>query len=452
MSTNSTGNSTTVPSTNSTAPPVPLGIPISERAASLAQLHYGVTSVLLVLCVLTFGTRMYQRIVPVWKIGADDVFIAMGFVSCMAVTSAPYLPPTTTSTTSPVSNHLSSPQILAIADWGMLVPIMVTSPGLLPLDRAVDAGKHSWLAIPIWGLAMTCIKTSIALTLLRIQQKHKAWRIFLFTVIAVQAAYGILNTLFNLVIACRPLAAAWDPTIPGGTCVSVETMRAASNVGSSINITTDVLLSLAPATFLRKLNRPLRERVFVCVLMGMGLFASVSSIIKTIIVRNWGDPATIDDWWAMSVSICTWTALEQLLGVLAACVPALKGILQGCLGKVGVSLNDSKANARSGYYARNGGRSGGTGTGTGGGIRGGMSQAGNEMQDMKPARYPRSGAKEVDVEDDEECFDVAVAEEEEGTRAATPTKSTKSMRTGSGSFHRSGRGDMSAEHLPAHAV
>ncbi|KAK3680607.1 hypothetical protein B0T22DRAFT_173171 [Podospora appendiculata] len=412
---NSTAGS---PPTNSTAgPPIPLGIPVSERAANLAQLHYGVTSVLLVLCVLTFGTRMYQRVVPVWKIGADDVFIAMGF-------------------------------ILAIADWGMLVPIMVTSPGLLPLDRAVDAGKHSWLAIPIWGLAMTCIKTSIALTLLRIQQKHRAWRIFLFTVIAVQAAYGILNTFFNLVIACRPLAAAWDLSIPGGTCVSVETMRAASNVGSSINITTDVLLSLAPATFLRKLNRPLRERVFVCVLMGMGLFASVSSIIKTIIVRNWGDPATVDDWWAMGVSICTWTALEQLLGVLAACVPALKGILQGCLEKVGVSLNDSKANARSGYYARNAGRSG-TGTGTG---NAGLSQVGNEMQDMKPARYPRGGAKEVDVEDDEECFDVAVAEEEEGVRVATPTKSTKSMRTGSGSFHRGGRGDLSAEHLPAQAV
>ena len=222
--------------------------------------------------------------------------------------------------------------MLTVADWGMLFPMMVLSPGLISLERSTNAGKHSWLAIGVWGLSMTCIKISIALTLLRIQGKERAWRIFLYTIMAVSAVYGIGNTLFNLVIACRPLEAAWNPYLPGAQCVSTEVMRGVSNAGSAINITTDILLSLAPATFLRKLNRPLRERVFVCVLMGMGLFASVSSIVKTVIVKDWGDPNFSGDFWAMGVSICTWTALEQLLGVLAACVPAMKGTFQRCLG------------------------------------------------------------------------------------------------------------------------
>jgi hypothetical protein len=239
--------------------------------------------------------------------------------------------------------------------------MMVLRPGLISLERSTEAGKNSWLAIAVWGLSMTCIKISIALTLLRIQGKERGWRIFLYTVMAVQAVYGVGNTLFNLAIACRPLAAAWNPFIPGARCVSAEVMRSVSNLGSSNNITTDVLLSLAPATFLRKLNRPLRERVLVCVLMGMGLFASVSSIVKTVIVKDWTMPTdTTEDWWAMGVSICTWTALEQLLGVLAACVPAMKGIFQRCLRAVGVPLTENKSHQRSGY---------GTGyAGTGGGV------------------------------------------------------------------------------------
>lgn len=244
----------------------------------------------------------------------------------------------------------------------MLLPMMVPTPGVISFERSTLAGKHSWLAIGIWGLSMTCIKLSIALTLLRIQGKERGWRIFLFSIMGVQVVYGVGNTLFNLVIACRPLEAAWNPTVLNAQCVSYEAMRAVSNLGSSINITTDVLLSLAPATFLRKLNRPLRERIFVCVLMGMGIFASASSIVKTVIIKDWGDPAAAADWWAMGVSICTWTALEQLLGVLAACVPAMKGLLQRCLGSVGVSLTDSRSHHRSAYYARSRAGTGGLGT------------------------------------------------------------------------------------------
>ncbi|KAK4166907.1 hypothetical protein QBC43DRAFT_332107 [Cladorrhinum sp. PSN259] len=365
-------------STNATTPPpelLPPGIIINERAAYLAQVFIVVTSILTALCTITFCTRIYQRIFPVWKVGLDDYFIVVGFA-------------------------------LAIADWALLFPLMVPQPGLISFERGMNAGKHSWLAIPIWGLSMTCIKISIALTLLRIRGSERGWRIFLYTIMGVQAIYGVGNTVFDLAIACRPLSAAWDVFTPGGKCVSVEVMRAVSNLGSSINITTDVLLSLAPATFLRKLNRPLRERVFVCVLMGMGLFASVSSIMKTVIIKDWGDP-TAEDWWAMGVSICTWTALEQLLGVLAACVPAMKSIFQRCLGKVGVSLTESRSQ-RAGYYPRNRG----TGVSGGGGIRSGVARdevMSGTFESLASAdvarraqRFSRAGKDDIMVEYDEE--------------------------------------------------
>lgn len=60
---------------------MPMGIPISEHAAHLSQLHIGVTTVLMFLCLVTFTTRIYQRVRPVWKVGLDDGFIVAGFVS-----------------------------------------------------------------------------------------------------------------------------------------------------------------------------------------------------------------------------------------------------------------------------------------------------------------------------------------------------------------------------------
>jgi hypothetical protein len=56
------------------------GVPISERAAYLSRIHIGVTSALMFLCLITFSTRMWQRIRPVWKVGLDDYFIVAGFV------------------------------------------------------------------------------------------------------------------------------------------------------------------------------------------------------------------------------------------------------------------------------------------------------------------------------------------------------------------------------------
>ncbi|KAK4652848.1 hypothetical protein QC762_512880 [Podospora pseudocomata] len=413
---------------------LPPGIPVTERAAHLAQTFIGVTSILMALCLVTFFTRIYQRVFPVFKMGLDDWFIIVGF-------------------------------ILAIADWSLLFPLMVPKPGYIPFSRGTEAGKHSWLAIPVWGLAMTCIKISIALTLLRIRGSERKWRVFLYTIIVILAIYGIGNTIFCLAIACQPLQAAWDVLTPGGRCVPVEIMKAVSDLGSGINITTDLLLSLTPITFLRKLNRPLRERVFVCVLMGMGLLASVSSIVKTVIIKDWGDPtAAVDDWWAMGVSICTWTALEQLLGVLAACVPAMKGVFQRCLGGLGVdiTLGGSKRQ-RSGqggnYYLRTFGRGRGTGTVRSGGGEGERVRSGTFESLGSSGGNRFSSVRQVGVVKDEEHGTVAVVEydEEVGIDLPEMRRQASTVKSVDGSV---GRGDLERGHsrgsegekFPAHAL
>ncbi len=224
--------------------------------------------------------------------------------------------------------------MLSIADWALLQSEMFLTPQLLSFPVMTNAMELSYLAIPVWGGAMTCIKISVALSLLRIPV-NRLWSGFLYAVTAVQLAYFIGNTVY-IFTACRPLKALWDFSVTDSYCIGPESSRIASNVGSAINIITDVCLSLAPMVLLWNLHRPLRERILVCCLMGIGLLASVSCIVKAIIVRSWG-MADIDTW-ALAMSIATWTMIEQLLAVLAACSPSLKGPLERLLRRIGISI------------------------------------------------------------------------------------------------------------------
>lgn len=185
---------------------------------------------------------------------------------------------------------------------------------------------------------MMCTKTSIALMLLRIQ-RQLLWQAVMYTIIAVQAIYGIGNCIF-VWFQCRPIEAIWNPFIPNAVCLPTSTLTSVSNTGAGINIATDILLSLAPIVFLRKLNRPLRERIAIGVLMGIGLVASFSSGVKTIKLKDWNSPSV--DTWAVGISLSTWTIIEELLAVLTACIPALKPLLETALNVIGVSLTSSR--------------------------------------------------------------------------------------------------------------
>ena len=227
---------------------------------------------------------------------------------------------------------------------------MVPSEGSIPIPRVIDLVRYSYFAIHVWSWAMTSIKVSAAVMLLRIRDTFQ-WRCFLYGIIFLQVSYCIGNMVF-LFNACHPLATWWDRSIPGGSCISDSSVLIASYTGSSINMLTDILLSLSPIVFLRKLNRPLGERVMLCVLMGLGLLATLSSLIKIITVHVYNSTLWTDEVWTFVVAIGTWTVLEQLFAVLAACAPFMKIPVERALAVFGVHLSpreDSASRFRGGF-------------------------------------------------------------------------------------------------------
>ena len=202
------------------------------------------------------------------------------------------------------------------------------------MDQFLLAGKLGYISIPFWACAMACIKSSVCLMLLKFERR-RAWRIFLFAMIGVQVCFAIWNTLFIL-LECRPLTAAWDLTMPRSLCVSDGGIRASSNAAAGVNITTDIILSLIPLSFLSELRRPMAEKVLLFLLMALGLFASAASIAKTAVVRYWGHDA---DFFSMSVIVTTWACVEQFVAIIAANAPWLKNFFQTLLSRFGIKIS-----------------------------------------------------------------------------------------------------------------
>ncbi|KAK4151820.1 hypothetical protein C8A00DRAFT_16792 [Chaetomidium leptoderma] len=275
---------------------------VSERVAFLSRVHVGTTIPLLALCLVPLFARIYVRIWPVWRFGLDDGFIVAGLFA-------------------------------AIADWALLAQELFFEPQEISYERTFSTVAVAYFAIPVWCLAMTLIKTSIVLTLLRLPLR-RTWKVGLYILLAIQLMHWLANLVYTFA-KCQPYHAAWDLTVDPRSCPSNEIDIIVSMTASGINIATDLVLSVAPMFIFWNLRRPLRERILICSLTSIGLFATAASIMKVVVVARW---AGANDQWESAITLATWTVTEQFVSILAACSPSLKGPIERLLNKLGIPL------------------------------------------------------------------------------------------------------------------
>jgi hypothetical protein len=205
------------------------------------------------------------------------------------------------------------------------------------LSDSQEAFHLAAIAQPLWAWSMVFVKVSFALMLLRISPS-KSLRCFLWGMIILQIILGVYNTLATL-LQCVPVHKAWDllGTVPG-RCWSKKAVRISSITNSVIHILTDFMLALLPISFLRHIQRPMRERIIVGALMGLGFFAGVASILKIVAAMGFGKT---EDQMNESITIGMWSVIEELVGFIVICIPCLRSpfqrVLQYC-GMVSVRI------------------------------------------------------------------------------------------------------------------
>ncbi|KAH7028257.1 hypothetical protein B0J12DRAFT_684233 [Macrophomina phaseolina] len=200
----------------------------------------------------------------------------------------------------------------------------------VPSDDQSAALHYLFVMYCTWVFCVGLIRLSVAFLLLRFFDTP-AWR-WSLRILVASIILSIIGGIIAQLIECRPLRAMWE-AVADAKCWTNTEMQIFGYVQSIITIIQDCVLSLIPIAFLKKLRRPLAERIVVACLMALGLTASAAAIIKLSHLNQFGITGdTLRD----LILLNKWSKIEEQLGIVATCIPPLKSSVERVLRRLGL--------------------------------------------------------------------------------------------------------------------
>lgn len=111
------------------------------------------------------------------------------------------------------------------------------------------------------------MKISILLLYIKLFAIDRTFRVVCWIIIAIQFAWFIAVTLSGL-LYCRPLAFAWNPTIPGGKCGNATAAYLSVHI---VNLILDIAVALAPIPVLAKLQLKKAKKIEITGVFALGI-------------------------------------------------------------------------------------------------------------------------------------------------------------------------------------
>jgi hypothetical protein len=170
--------------------------------------------------------------------------------------------------------------------------------------------------IIIYNLSLFCTKFSILFQYLRIfpQRSIRAATYGLMGIVLVYAIWRFFSAVFT----CNPPAAFWDHTITHKTC---QDRLALSLASTTLNMATDILITVLPLPFLRKLQIPDRQRWALMAVFALGGVVVIVSILRIPALYHLMDSKDIT--WENPMA-CIWSTIEINVAIICSCLPTLR--------------------------------------------------------------------------------------------------------------------------------
>ncbi|CAF9942111.1 hypothetical protein IMSHALPRED_003206 [Imshaugia aleurites] len=199
--------------------------------------------------------------------------------------------------------------------------------------------KLSLLNIALWLATAAATKASLLLLYYRLFSPNKRFRL------AVRiAAAVVFCQWFSLTAAtifqCVPVAAFWNHYIQGAKCINLPRFTVVSGV---LNLLTDVMILCLPIPMVWGLNTTKTQKVTLTGIFLLGIFVCIISIVRIskIAAVNYDDPT-----WRL-VDVYVWTALENSVGILSACLPTMRPLVGRFVSGGAKSGSSNKKDGRS---------------------------------------------------------------------------------------------------------
>ncbi|WQF78849.1 hypothetical protein CDEST_03863 [Colletotrichum destructivum] len=260
-----------------------------------------VVTVFHVLALISVGLRVYARVWVIRAAGWDDLMIILSAVC-------------------------------AIGGWSIF--IVQADHGLgkhfKTIDKKTDyvTFQHAsfWQTIISATGALMWLKLSIALSLLRLSTT-KWFKWSLYAIIGIILFYS-LGGMLALSVTCKPLSGYWDKfTNPPPKCHGPGYVNTFGMVNTAFNIFTDVVLSTLHVPIIWNLQMKLKLKLYAIGILSLGYFAVAMGIVKAYYQAT----ADSDPDKTFNRNIQFWGFLQLQVGILAACAPTLKPLVNSLL-------------------------------------------------------------------------------------------------------------------------
>lgn len=176
-------------------------------------------------------------------------------------------------------------------------------------------GKIVLAHLILYNPATALAKISILLLYRRIFPNPRLL-IVLWTVGAFVVCYCTAQ-FFVLLIQCRPIRAAWDPTVPNPTCIRVNTTYI---IIGAFNALTDIVTLCIPMPMLWRLQISRERKAQLIGMFMLGGFVCVVSIYR---VPKMYSISLSDVSWS-DVEPCVWSVVEVDVAIVCACLPTFR--------------------------------------------------------------------------------------------------------------------------------
>ncbi|KAL2865275.1 uncharacterized protein BJX67DRAFT_359117 [Aspergillus lucknowensis] len=267
---------------------------------AVQKTNLSVTWILGGLATTTVFTRMYVRFFQQQKPGWDDY--AMILCWCLAATSA----------------SLASTAI----HYGLGVDLNDIRN---PADR-VNALKYLTLAPSPSILSVAVGKISIVLFFHRLLDVSmtRSLSVMLWILIFITVCLSLAAVVAVLAF-CIPTVSIWDKTVPPKSCMAPETQLRIGLTQASFNAFTDFVLGLLPAYCFWNLQIPLRRKIGLMLLFGVGVFGCVITSIKAYQLRNLTGHDNLTKSWS---PITIWNTAEMFVLITCANIPMIRSLFR----------------------------------------------------------------------------------------------------------------------------
>ncbi|KAJ5118996.1 hypothetical protein N7448_010705 [Penicillium atrosanguineum] len=238
-----------------------------------------------------------------------------------------------------VARFRSCGGVFGLDDWTMLFTMCLLVPlsALSVVLANAGLGRDMWtlpfenitriLYIYFWDellylsiLPMT--KISICCFYLRIFPDRQ-FRAITCMVIGLNVSYLIAFILIS-VFQCRPLDGAWLHWDGEGN-YKCNHINAQGWSAAIINMVLDIIVMALPLRQLYHLNLSVRKKVYVMCMFGLGIFVTLVSILRLNSLIHFASTSNLT--WDY-VTIGYWSTIECDVGVICACLPAIRSLLR----------------------------------------------------------------------------------------------------------------------------